>query len=159
MSLASLLLAFAPALAARFRPEKDETQARIAGLEIDLADARRDADEWRQRCEDLEIHMLREFERLMRREAWAREAAPNPLARPWQQQEAVAEQYRYQQAVQSLMAQQMQAQAWQNQQQAYQNQALAQNQQLAQYQQGVFDNLPNCTPSRGDVLTGRLNHP
>jgi chromosome condensin MukBEF ATPase and DNA-binding subunit MukB len=159
MSLASLLLAFAPALAARFRPEKDETEARIAGLEIDLADARRAADEWRQRCGALEIHI----ERLMRREAPV-QRAPNPLATPWQQQEAVAEQYRYQQAAQNLMAQQMQAQAWQ----AQQNQQLSQYQgllgaqgQLSQLEPsgGVFDHLPNCTPSRGDVLTGRLNHP
>jgi hypothetical protein len=161
MSLASLLLAFAPALAARFNPvpeleaENKRLKDELAGVLSELEIIRnrlktvieRNADEWR--------------------EAPVQRAMPNPLATPWQQQEAVAEQYRYQQAAQNLMAQQAeaQAQAWQNQQ-AYQNQALAQNQQLAQYQglmgaQGLLDrwaarDIPNCTPSRSDAFFGAI---
>jgi hypothetical protein len=147
MSLASLLLAFAPTLAARFKPEKsglEELEAEIRGLKVDLADARRDRDYFRAMVERFNDAPLRND---------LPQSAPRALEPNWPRQ--------YQQAAQNLMAQQMQAQAWQAQQ----------NQQLSQYQgllgaQGqlqpfgeVFDHLPNCTPSRSDVLTGRLNHP
>jgi hypothetical protein len=143
MSLASLLLAFAPALAARFNPVP-ELEAENKGLKDELAGVLSELEIIRNRLKTIERNADE------RREAPVQRAMPNPLATPWQQQEAVAEQYRYQQAAQNLMAQVFQQQTEQYQQ------GLAQQNQLAQYQGLQTGHLPNCTPSRSDAFFGAI---
>jgi hypothetical protein len=153
MSLASLLLAFAPALAARFNPVP-ELEAENKRLKDELAGVLSELEIIRNRLKTIERNADE------RREAPVQRAMPNPLATPWQQQEAVAEQYRYQQAAQNLMTQVFQqqnlmAQVFQQQTEQYQ-QGLAQQNQLAQYQGLQTGHLPNCTPSRSDAFFGAI---
>ena len=96
MSLSSLLLAFAPALAARFKPEKQTygLEAEMIGLRIDLADARRDLEDMRQ-----------EMRRWRDRAQGALQAQYQQGAPPSQQQLAQLAQYamaQQQQALQGL---------------------------------------------------------
>jgi hypothetical protein len=160
MSLTSLLLAFAPAIAARF--EKPEKSARELELECALRQARVD-------CVTLEREVMAERERagLWRNEAWRlRHNDPMPMggqhALPqfpppqtvWEQHNAMA-----QQASQQLQLQMMQS-AQNIQQQAYsQGLAGAQQNYLQDGPQQAYGALPvgwqcDCSPSRSRALVG-----
>jgi len=128
--LSSLVLAFAPAIAARWR-ERDELaelKAELAGLKIDLADARRERDE---ALSDLAFE----------RRASARASRLAALESPVQQASAWAVQQARAWAAQQANAAAQQQMAMVMQQQGYAPGPL-----------GSFEGVCNCVPARHDLF-------
>jgi len=147
MSLASVLLAFAPAIAARLKPrEKGEREleleaelkslnARLEHTIAELEEARERGNRWR----DLYLDLRRERD------------AGQAMQQMAQQQMAQWSQLQQMAAMQNqAFAQQAQAQA-----QGLQNYQGMQNYQQGLAQQALLDHC-SCTPSRANGLYGAL---
>lgn len=158
MSLMSVILAFAPALAARFQPKNetpidDKAHPRfLLGYSAGLEDGRRAFHAARERL----LRMEMELERVRRQ----RDSARDELCRRLRDQPLAA-----QALAQPLPHQPPSAQHFAMLEQIQRAQALVQQQMLAQ--QGMIAGFgaqeselnagmwPNCTPARHDALTGR----